>query len=109
MASSLELVQFVVEQFSNAGQISYKKMFGEYGIYCNEKFFALICDNQLFVKPTPQGEALLPEVYFAPPYSGSKDYLLIEKLEDRELMSQLAFITCQVLPEPKAKKEKKKK
>jgi TfoX/Sxy family transcriptional regulator of competence genes len=28
-------------------------MFGEYGVYCDEKFVALICDDTLFVKPTP--------------------------------------------------------
>jgi hypothetical protein len=25
---------------------------GEYAIYCNGKVVALVCDNQLFVKPT---------------------------------------------------------
>ena len=32
MASSLEFVSFVTEQLSGAGTITYKRMFGEYGI-----------------------------------------------------------------------------
>jgi TfoX/Sxy family transcriptional regulator of competence genes len=36
----------------DAGAISYRYMFGEYAIYCDGKVVALVCDNQLFVKPS---------------------------------------------------------
>ena len=35
MASTLEFAEYVCDQISGAGSITYKKMFGEYGIYCN--------------------------------------------------------------------------
>ena len=47
MASDKSFVDFVVDQIENAGQITYKKMFGEYAVYCNGKVVALVCDNQL--------------------------------------------------------------
>lgn len=50
MASSLEFVRYAAEQMGAAGEITYKKMFGEYGIYCNGKIVGLICENQLFIK-----------------------------------------------------------
>ena len=56
MASTVEFVEYVCDQISGAGSITYKKMFGEYGIYCNEKIIGLICDNQFFVKKTKIGE-----------------------------------------------------
>ena len=28
--------------------------------YCDDVFFAVVCDDQLFVKVTPQGEAAFP-------------------------------------------------
>ena len=33
MASSVEYVRFIAEQLSEAGEIKYRKMFGEDGIY----------------------------------------------------------------------------
>ena len=40
MASKIEFVEFIVDQLQEAGLITYKKMFGEYGIYCDGKIFA---------------------------------------------------------------------
>lgn len=57
MASRQEFVQYSTDQLSGAGTITYRKMFGEYGIYCDGKFFALICNDQLFVKITEAGLA----------------------------------------------------
>jgi TfoX/Sxy family transcriptional regulator of competence genes len=45
-------MEYICEQIAEAGNISYKKMFGEYAVYCDEKVVAFVCDNQLFVKPT---------------------------------------------------------
>lgn len=50
MASDLEYVGFVVDQIEPSGNITYRKMFGEYAPYSNGKVVALICDNRLFVK-----------------------------------------------------------
>ena len=52
MASKREFVEFVAEQLSLAGDIRFKCMFGEYGIYCNDKFFGMVCDDMLFIKIT---------------------------------------------------------
>ena len=37
MASNPDLVQYIADQMARAGEITFKKMFGEYGLYCNEK------------------------------------------------------------------------
>ncbi len=108
MASNQDYVDFVVGQIKNAGQITAKKMFGEYGVYSNEKIFGLICDNKLFVKPTEAGRVFIGNVVEAPPYPGAKPSFLIEdKVEDRDWISQLVKITVAELPEPKPKKKKK--
>lgn len=104
MASNQDFVDFVLEQIENAGEISFRKMFGEYGIYSDGKIFALICDNKLFVKPTEGGRAFIKDVVEAPPYPGAKPSFLIEdKLEDREWISNLVRITVKELPMPKPK------
>ena len=106
MASRLEYVQYVAEQLSGAGEITYKKMFGEYGLYCDGKIFANVSDDQLFVKITEAGRRLFPGLPEAPPYPGAKDYFLIENVDDRDFLTALTLATCQALPEPKKKRGK---
>ena len=42
MASKPEFVEYIADQLSDAGSITYRKMFGEYGLYCDGKIFALM-------------------------------------------------------------------
>ncbi len=107
MASDQKFVDFVIDQIANAGEITAKKMFGEYGIYSDGKIFGLICDNKLFVKPTKSGREFIGNVVEAPPYQGAKPSFLIEdKIEDREWLSELIRISVKELPTPKPKKKK---
>ena len=108
MASDTNFVDFVLEQIKNSGELTAKKMFGEYGIYSDEKQFGLICDNKLFIKPTNSGRKFIGNVVEAPPYEGAKPSFLIEdKIEDVEWLRKLVKITLDNLPEPKIKKKKK--
>ena len=107
MASKIEFVEFVADQLRQAGDITYKKMFGEYGLYCNGKIFAVICEDQLFIKITKAGRNLCPELSEAPPYQGAKNYFLVEDVENQQLLTELVTATCEELPEPKPKKKKK--
>lgn len=107
MASSADFAQYIADQCAGAGDIVTKKMFGEYGIYCDEKIFGLICDDKFYVKPTQAGRKLLREVVLCPPYEGAKDYFLVEDVDDHAYISSLVQATCQALPAPKAKKPKK--
>jgi TfoX/Sxy family transcriptional regulator of competence genes len=76
MASTQRNVDFVLEQMAEAGDVSTRKMFGEYAIYCRGKVVALFCDDQLFVKPTDAGRAFLGKVKEAPPYPGATERAL---------------------------------
>ena len=108
MASDLSFVEYVRDQMHGAGAVTFRKMFGEYALYVDEKVVALVCDNQLFVKPTAAGRALLGAVTEAPPYPGAKPHLLItEQLEDQALIVELMRATSAELPPPKPKPAKK--
>jgi len=107
MASDQDFVDFVLEQIKNAGEITAKKMFGEYGIYADGKIFGLICDNKLYIKPTISGREFIGNVVEAPPYEGAKTSFLIEdKIEDSDWISELVRISLKELPAPKPKKKK---
>ncbi|AKL94723.1 TfoX domain-containing protein [Clostridium aceticum] len=105
MASTLNFVEYVCEQISDAGSITYKKMFGEYGIYCNGKILGLICNNQFFVKKTVAGASLL-STKEASPYPGAKPHFVIDFLDERESLREFIIKTCEELPMPKPKKKK---
>ncbi len=113
MASDWEFVAYLLDQMQGAGNLRQRKMFGEYAIYCDDKVVALVCDNQLFVKPTEAGRALVNAagaLREAPAYPGAKPSLLIESLyEDGDWLSQLIRSTASELPAPIPKKPKKSK
>ena len=107
MASHQDFLDYVTEQLRGAGAIRSRKMFGEYGLYCDEVFFAVICDDQLFIKVTPAGEAAFPHLPKAPPYEGAKDSFLVEDVDDRDTMTALTRLTCLALQEKPQKKRRK--
>ena len=69
---------------------------------------AIIGDGQLFIKPTPAGQALASDAEEVPPYPGAKPYLLIdaERWEDADWLSGLVRATAAELPTPKPKPAK---
>ena len=109
MATDQKFVDFVLGQLQAVEEVSAKKMFGEYGVYSNGKIFGVLCDNRLFIKPTSAGRAFIGDVVEAAPYEGAKpSFLIDEKIEDRQWLSELVRLTVKELPEPKPKKTKKK-
>jgi DNA transformation protein and related proteins len=109
MSSLQTTVDFILEQIEAAGNVTARKMFGEYGVYCDGKIVALVCNDQLFVKPTAAGRAFAGAVDEAPPYQGAKPSLLIanDRWDEAEWMSELIRLTAQNLPAPKARKARK--
>ncbi len=87
--------------------LSARKMFGEYALYLDGKVVALVCDDQLFLKPTPGAQAALPDCPTGPPYPGAKLHLLVtDALDDPEpILAALKAIAAD-LPAPKPKKPK---
>lgn len=77
MATKPEYAAYVCDQLRGAGEVAARKMFGEYGLYCDGKVIGLICDNQLFIKRTEAGAALMPGCPEGEPYKGAKPCLLI--------------------------------
>ena len=107
MASDQKFVDFIVGQIQKAGTITAKKMFGEYGIYCNGKIFAVICDNKLFIKPTKAGREFIGNPTELSPYEGAKpSFVIDDKVEDSDWLSKLVRATVKELPESKPKNRK---
>lgn len=109
MATDQHFVEHLQSQSGLGASLSYKKMFGEYALYLHGKVVAFACDNQLFLKPTDAGRAVLGKVSEHPPYPGAKNYFRIDdEIEDRDLLRQVFEATASVLPLPKPKAAKKR-
>jgi TfoX/Sxy family transcriptional regulator of competence genes len=104
MASNVGTVQFICDQADLGRKLTYRKMFGEYALYLDGKVVALICDDQLFLKPTPEGRTYLESVVEAPPYPGAKNFFLLSsELEDPDRLAEALRVTARALPEPQPK------
>lgn len=107
MSTDPSFADHVLDQIGGAGAVSIRKMFGEYAVYCDAKIVALVCDNQVFLKPLPTALALVDAPTFAPPYPGAKPHLLLtDALDDPDLMARLVRAVATDLPAPKPRKAK---
>ena len=106
MATDAKYMEFVAGQLSMAGNITYRKMFGEYGVYCDGIFFGTVENNQFYIKITSGGQKFMPDAGIDSPHEGAR-YFLIEELDDKEFLKNIVQITCSELPPPKPKKRKK--
>jgi DNA transformation protein len=107
MATSDTTIRFLLDQLRDLPGVRARKMFGEYALYSRQKVVALVCDDQLFVKITAPGKALVGERYaegFA--YPGAKASILVgaDELDDHERLTDLIRVTAAALPAPKPKK-----
>ena len=105
MSTQKSTAEFLAEQMSHRSVVTYRKLFGEYALYCEGKVVALVCDDELFVKPTEVGRAMIGEVVEKPAYPGAKPSFWIpgEWWDDDDWLSELICVTANELPLPKKK------
>jgi DNA transformation protein len=110
MATSQATMDFLLDQLSGLAGVSAKKMFGEYCLYLSGKPVGLVCDDQLYLKPTASGGVLLGEPVEAPPYPGAKAHWLVtaDLWEDRDWLCRLIVATDGELPQPRPKAPRRK-
>ena len=104
MATSQEFINYVCDQISGIGDIRYKKMFGEFMVYVNDKPVIIVCDNTAFVKKLEciQEEMKDAEVGF--PYKGSKEHYVLD-IDNSEFCKSVVTEVEKVTPLPKPRKK----
>ena len=104
MASSKEYLEFILEQLSGLGDISYRAMMGEYILYYRGKIIGGIYDDRFLVKPTTSAVAMMPEADRELPYEGAKEMLLVDNVDNREFLCELVTAMADELPSPRPKR-----
>lgn len=105
MASSKEYLAFILDQFSELEEMSYRQMMGEYILYYRGKVIGGIYDNRLLLKPVKVVMDQLEQTRLERPYEGAKEMILLEDLEDKSFLAGLIRDMYEVLPAPKVKKK----
>ncbi len=105
MASSKEYLDFILDQLSEAEEITFRKMMGEYILYTHGKVFGGIYDDRFLVKNIPAATEMLPEAPMEFPYEGAKPMILVDQLENKTFLAQLIAAMEPKLPLPKKKKK----
>ncbi|MDD3106891.1 MAG: transcriptional regulator [Bacilli bacterium] len=107
MASDLSFVQYVCDQLTDAGIMTFRKMFGEYMVYCNDKPIVLVCDNIAFVKMKDEITTLMNTSETGYPYQGAKLHYVLD-IDNKSLATEVVKALEAITPYPKAKITKKK-
>lgn len=105
MATTVDYIEFVCEQLAGVGAVRYRKMFGEYMVYVNDKPLLLVCDNTVFVKLLPELSERMAGAETALPYEGGKLHYILD-IEDRALTRAVIAILEPITPLPKPKKKR---
>ena len=109
MSTSQGTMDYLLDQLKSAGPVSSRKMFGEFCLYYAGRPVGLVCDEQLYLKPTDAGRALMREVREGAPFPGARMHLLLtaDDWDDHHLLGQLVRATFDALPPPKPPKAPK--
>lgn len=109
MASSKAYLEFVLEQLSGVEGVTYRAMMGEYILYCQGKIIGGVYDDRFLVKPTPSARRLMPDAPMELPYEGAKEMLLVDRIEDRDFLTELIEAMLPELPASKKRSQRTEK
>ena len=103
------MIEFLLDQMSAAGPMHARQMFGAHAIYHETKVVAFVFGDQLFVKPTEPGRALIGTPEEASPCPGLKPHFVIagDRWDDSDWLSRLISTTAAALPMPKPPRKRR--
>ena len=105
MATTLDFIEYVCDQIDDVGVVRYKKMFGEYMVYVNDKPILLVCDNIVYAKMLPCLDELLSDAEKGFPYKGAKEHYILDT-DNAELLRAIIGVLEPITPLPKPIKKK---
>lgn len=105
MATTQEYIEYVCEQIQGTGEIRYRKMFGEFMIYVNDKPVITVCNNIAFVKKLEMIQEIMKDAECGFPYEGAKEHYILD-IDNRDFCREVVKKLEAVTPIPKSKKKK---
>lgn len=103
MATPIDFINYVKDQLEGIGDITYKKMFGEYMVYVNSKPVVLVCDGIVFVKKLDCIEEDMKDASVGFPYEGAKEHYILD-IDDAAFCQMIVSKIEEVTPIPKKRR-----
>ena len=103
MATRQDFVEYVCEQISGIGEIRYRKMFGEYMVYLNDKPVIIVCDDTPYVKILDVISDIMEDASKGFPYDGAKEHYVLD-IDNGEFAKEVVLKIESVTSLPKKKK-----
>lgn len=103
MATTENFINYVCDNLKGIGEIRYKKMFGEYMVYLNDKPVIIVCDNTAFVKKLDCIAEKMKDAEIGTPYKGAKEHYILD-IDNAEFSKSIVTEIEKVTPVPKKKK-----
>lgn len=104
MATTKDYIEYVCEQISGVGEVRYKKMFGEYMVYVNDKPVIIVCDNIAYVKELDNISELMKSASKGFPYNGAKEHYILD-IDNIEFSKSVILEIEKVTKVPKPRKK----
>lgn len=104
MATDLSFIEYVCEQLQGVGDIRYRKMFGEYMVYVNDKPVITVCDNAVFIKQLDCIAEQMRDAKVGAPYKGAKPHYILD-IDNTDFVREIIRQVEAVTPLPKKKKK----
>ena len=102
MATTNEYIDYVCEQINGIGEIRYKKMFGEFMVYLNDKPVIIVCDKIPFVKKLDCIQSFMKDAKTGFPYKGAKEHFVLD-IDNSDFCKMIVCEIEKVTPIPKKK------
>lgn len=103
MATTISFVNYVCEQLQGIGDIRYRKMFGEYMVYVNDKPVVIVCDNTTYVKKLEIIKDLMSDASCGFPYKGASEHYILN-VDDADFCKMVVGKIEKVAKLPKKRK-----
>lgn len=98
MKTSPATIEFILDQLKAIKNISARKMFGEYALYCEGILIGLVCENTLYIKASEEGRRYIEDPEYGSPYPGAKlAFKITDKIDDDEWLCGLVIVSTKEL------------
>lgn len=100
MATTQDFMEYLCEQLAGVGELRYRKMFGEYMLYVDDRPVVIVCDNTPYVKQLDCIAAQMHDAKTGCPYQGAREHYILD-VEDPAFAKSIVRAIADVTPLPK--------
>lgn len=92
MACTTQFIETLCDLLTPLGDVSSRKMMGDYVIYVNGKCVITACDNNAFIKKLPCLAPIMADAETGSPYPGAKEAYILNLDNEAQTLKAVAML-----------------